>query len=113
LVSAILGWARIDYVDGRSMCVMEEGMAKLGSVQEDVCRIVDFSSFGIRYNILLLVFWGGCSKFNSPPSHSASPLSAFAGSSCQGGQVCLADQPPHGIAPWHSRTPHTEVRTEA
>ena len=31
LVSDILGWARIDNVDGISMCMMEEGAAKSGS----------------------------------------------------------------------------------
>jgi hypothetical protein len=46
LVSEVLGWARIDNVDGRSMYMMEENAAYTGSIQEDVCSIVDFAPFG-------------------------------------------------------------------
>jgi hypothetical protein len=46
LVSDILGWARIDNVDGISMCMMEESAVKSGSVQEYVGSIVDFAPFG-------------------------------------------------------------------
>ncbi len=65
LVSDILGWARIDNVDGMSMRMMEEGAAKLGSIQENNCGIVDFAPFGFTNTIHLLMFWGGCFKFNS------------------------------------------------
>jgi hypothetical protein len=65
LVNDILGWARIDNVDCISMCMMEESAAKLGSIQEDVCSIVDFGPFGFKNTIHLLMFWGGCFKFNS------------------------------------------------
>jgi hypothetical protein len=65
LVSDILGWARIDNADGISMCMMEECAAWLGSIQEDVCCIVDFAPFGFTNTILLLMFWGSCFKFNS------------------------------------------------
>jgi hypothetical protein len=51
LSSDILGWARIDNVDGISMCMMEEGTAKSGSVQENVCRIVYFAQFGFTKTI--------------------------------------------------------------
>jgi hypothetical protein len=65
LVSDILGWTRIDNVDGIVMCMMEEGAAILGSIQEDVCSISDFAPFGFTNTVHLLMFWGGCFKFNS------------------------------------------------
>jgi hypothetical protein len=65
LVSNILGWARIDNVDCMSMCMMEEGATKLGSIQEDFCSIVDFEPFGFTNTIHLLMFWGCCIKFKS------------------------------------------------
>ena len=49
-VSDILGWARIDNVDGISMCMMEESTTKLGSVH---CSIVDFAPFGFTNTIHL------------------------------------------------------------
>jgi hypothetical protein len=55
LVSDILGCARIDNVDGISMCMMEESAAKSGSVQEDICSVVDFAPFGFTNTIHLLM----------------------------------------------------------
>jgi hypothetical protein len=37
----------------------------LDSIQEDVCSIVDFTPFGIKNTIHLMMFWDGCFKFNS------------------------------------------------
>jgi hypothetical protein len=48
LVSDILSWARIYNVDVKGMCMMEEDTAKLGSIQEDVCSIVDIVSFWLH-----------------------------------------------------------------
>jgi hypothetical protein len=65
LVSDILSWARIYNVDGIGMCTMEEGADKLGSIQENVCSIVDFAPFGFTNAIHLLMFWGGFFKIDS------------------------------------------------
>ena len=56
LVSDILGWARIDNVDGISMCMMEEGAAKSSSIEKNICGIVDFAPFGFTDTIHLLMF---------------------------------------------------------
>ena len=64
LVSDILSWARIDNVDGLGMSMVEEGAAKLGSIQEEVCSIVDFVPFGFTNTIHPLMFWGGCFEFD-------------------------------------------------
>jgi hypothetical protein len=60
LISNILGWARIDNVDGISMCMIVESATKSGSISEDICCIVDFAPFGFTNNVQLLMFWGGC-----------------------------------------------------
>ncbi len=65
MVSDIFDWTRIDNVDGISMCMMEEGAAKSGSIQEHVCSIVDFAPFGFTNTIHLMMFWGGWFKFDS------------------------------------------------
>jgi hypothetical protein len=65
LVSDMLGWTRIDNIDGIGMCMMEEDTAKLGSIQEDACSIVNFAPFGFKNTIHLLMFWGSCFKFDS------------------------------------------------
>ena len=43
MVSDIFDWARIDNVDGISMCMMEEGAAKSGVVEKNVGGVVDFA----------------------------------------------------------------------
>jgi hypothetical protein len=65
LVIDVLGGARIDSVDNVGMCMVEESAAMSGSIQEDVCSIVDLVPFGFTYSIHLLIFWVGCFKINS------------------------------------------------
>jgi hypothetical protein len=56
LVSDILGWARIDNVDGVSMCMMEEGTAKSGSIQENGFVLFIYHSSLVVLGRLLQVY---------------------------------------------------------
>ena len=65
LVSHILGWTSINNVDSIGICMMEEGTAKSGSVEKDICSVVDLSPLCFTDAIHFLVFWSSSLKFNS------------------------------------------------
>jgi hypothetical protein len=50
--------------------MMEEGATKLGSIQENVCSIVDFVLFGFTNTIHLLMFGAPASSFISRSMHA-------------------------------------------